>query len=289
MNHKLTRVLGAMVALGALAWTAGASPAATALNNCDVSDVSVDGEEQAFLQLVNDYRAKNGAGSLSIDPALTRAATWMANDLSVRSGFGHTDSSGRSPWVRMPDCGVAAPGGENLAAGTNFSSASTALNAWISSGGHREVMIDPAFTSIGIARVNQPGSYYGWYWVTDFGYGGGQSQPATNPPAPPPPPASAARPAVPAAPAAPAPAPAPRLLGMPAGLSLVTWEGGYRTLDEIFGSKATVEMVYVYDLGTETWLRWSLKLDQKLRSLTELRTGVAYWVIATEETWVAMP
>ena len=296
MNHKLTRALGAIVALGALAWTAAAPPAADALSNCDVSDASNDGEEQAFLRLVNDYRAKNGAGPLSIDAALNRSAAWMANDLAGRSTFGHTDSLGRSPWARMPDCGVGSPGGENLAAGTNYSSASTALQAWINSSGHREVMLDPNFGSIGIARVNRPGSTYGWYWVTNFGYGGGQPQPVvTNPPPPPPPPASASRssaPSVSYAPAsAPAPAPAalPRLLGMPAGTSMVTWEGGYYSLDEIFGSKDTVEMVYVFDLGTETWLRWSPQLDPKLRTLTELRTGVTYWVIAAAETWVAMP
>lgn len=76
---------------------------------------------------------------------------------------------------------------------------------------------------------------------------------------------------------------------MPAGLSLATWEGGYYSLDEIFGSKETVEMVYVYDLGSETWLRWSPQLDPKLRTLTELRTGVTYWVITSAETWVGMP
>lgn len=294
MNHKLTRALGAMVVLGALAWTAAAPPAADALSNCDVSDASIDGEEQAFLRLINDYRAKNGAGPLSIDSALTRAATWMAADLSARSGFGHTDSAGRSPWARMPSCGVASPGGENLAAGTNFSSASSALNAWINSPSHREVMLDGGFATIGIARVFRDGSQYGWYWVTDFGYGGGQSEPvATTAPAPPPAPASVAqRPApaaAPAAPAAPPPPALPPLLGVQAGLSLVTWEGGYHSLDEIFGGKDTVSMVYVFDLGSETWLRWGPALAPNLRTLHEMRTGVAYWVIASAETWVGMP
>lgn len=29
--------------------------------------------------------------------------------------------------------------------------------------------IDPNLGTIGIARVNRPGSNYGWYWVTDYG------------------------------------------------------------------------------------------------------------------------
>ena len=70
VNHKLTRALGAsLVLLGALAWTAAAPPAANALTNCTVDDLTVDGEEQAFLRLINDYRAKNGITALSLDPA----------------------------------------------------------------------------------------------------------------------------------------------------------------------------------------------------------------------------
>ena len=299
MNHNLIRALGAVMAFSALAWTAAAPPAADALANCDVSDASIDGEEQAFLSLVNDYRAKNGAGPVSMDPALSRAAAWMANDLASSSRFGHTDSLGRSPWARMPDCGVGSPGGENLAAGTNYSTASTALNAWINSPGHRDVMIDPGFGTIGIARVNRPGSQYGWYWATTYGYGGGQPQPvATTAPAPPPPPPAAAaqRPAQSApAPAYAAPAPvatappAPVLLGIPGGSSLVTWNGGYRTPEEVFaGHEDKVAMVYVFDLGSETWLRWSPELAPELRTLSEFRTGVDYWVIAAEEVWVPM-
>ncbi len=295
--HKLARAASTLLALSGLAWIAASAPASVeAAGSCDVADASVDGEEQAFLQLLNDYRARHGAGPLSIDGALTRAATWMANDLAGSSGFGHTDSSGRSPWTRMPACGVGSPGGENLAAGTHYSSASTALNAWINSPAHNNVMLEPSFGTIGIARVNRPGSHYGWYWVTDFGYGGGQPAAAAPPPPPPPAPAAESQRAAPA-PAAPAPpppaavevAPEPVYLGIPAGQSLVTWDGGYRSLDEVFaGREEQVAMVYVFDLGSETWLRWGPVLDPSLRTLTELRTGVSYWVIASEEVWVGM-
>ena len=296
MTHTLTRVLGALFVFGVLALSAATQPrTADALSNCEV-DSSVDSEEQAFLGLINAYRAKSGARALVIDPALTRAASWMANDLAGRSSFGHSDSLGRTPWTRMPDCGVGLPGGENLAAGTNYAGAQTAMNAWINSPSHRDTMLYGDFTSIGIARVYKEGSYYGWYWVTDFGYGGKQPEPAatTAPPPPPPPPPAAARPAAPApaAPAAPAaatPAPEPRLLGVPAGLSLVAWEGGYVSPADVFGGRDEIEMVYVFDLGSETWLRWGTALNPELRSLTEMRTGVQYWVISSAESWVPMP
>jgi uncharacterized protein YkwD len=301
VNHKLTRVLGAIVVSGSLAWTAAAPPAADASNNCNVSDASVDGEEQACLGLINSYRARNGASSLSIDGALTRAATWMASDLSSRSSFGHTDSTGRGPWARMPDCGVAAPGGENIAAGTDYSSAQTALNAWINSPSHRDVMLEGKFTTIGIARVNKPGSTYGWYWVTDFGYGGGTSTVATNPAPAAAAPAPAAKPALaPSAPSsvsrAPVPAPGPvaeaparpTAFSLSAGATALDWVGDYVAPETAFGSQATwVGMVYVFDQGTQTWLRWGPGLDASMQSLTQMRPGVQYWVVATKAVEVA--
>lgn len=287
MKHKLTGALSAfLVLLGALAWTVAAQPAADALNNCNVDDLTVDGEEQAFLRLINDYRARNGIAPLALDSALNRAAAWMATDLSLRSGFAHTDSLGRSPWVRMPDCGVAVPGGENLAAGTNYSSAQAALDAWINSPTHRELMLASDFKVIGIARAFSAGSTYGWYWVTDFGYSGGSAAPAptpTPPPAPTPVPPQAPAAAAPA-PAAPAPAapPPPTTLSLQEGATLVDWQGGYVHPERVFGSKANwVSMVYVFDQGSQTWLRWGPSLDPQLQTLAELRNGVQYWVVVT--------
>jgi uncharacterized protein YkwD len=286
VNHKLTLALGGVAfLLGAMAWTAAAPPAANASGSCSVDDASLDGEEQAFVPLINAYRTRNGAPALVSDPALSRSAAWLANDLAGHSTFSHTDSLGRSPWVRMPDCGVGSPGGENLVAGTNTSSAQMALDAWIGSPDHREVMLTKEFTSIGIARVYKPGSTYGWYWVTDFGYGGGGTQSvATTAPPPPPPPTSAPRAAAPRseAPAPPPPPPpAPKIVGLRAGLSLFSWEGGYVSPEDVFGASDNVAMVYVFDQGSQQWLRWGLALDPKLRTLNELRTGVSYWVIAT--------
>src|SRR3972149_1417171 len=52
------------VAIAALS-SLGAGPrTADALTNCSVADLTFDSEEQAFLTLINNYRAQNGAGAL---------------------------------------------------------------------------------------------------------------------------------------------------------------------------------------------------------------------------------
>ncbi|HMO25698.1 MAG TPA: CAP domain-containing protein, partial [Tepidisphaeraceae bacterium] len=81
--------------------------------------------------------------------------------------------------------------GENLAAGTNWSSAQSAFTAWQNSSGHNANMLGQYYQQIGIARFYLSGSPYGWYWATTFGAtndgtgGGGGAQP-TNTPWPPP-------------------------------------------------------------------------------------------------------
>ncbi len=145
---------------------------------------ALDGEENAFLGLINQYRAANGLGSLSLNTTLNEAAAWMSQDMGVHNYFSHTDSLGRDPFQRMAAFGYTYNTwkGENLAAGVD--SAQGAFDLWKSSPGHNANMLNVNFKVIGIARAFTAGSSFGWYWTTDFG---GQADPAP-PPAPPPPP-----------------------------------------------------------------------------------------------------
>jgi hypothetical protein len=164
----------------------GQSHRAFALTNCSVSDISLDSEEQAFLGLINQYRAQNGLGALGVSTNLDRSATWLAIDMGQKNYFSHTDQSGRSPSTRAMDCGYPQGAGENIAAGTNWSTASSVFAAWKASSGHNANMLNGSYKQIGIARAFTSGSTYGWYWVTDFGLtndgtngGGGSGATAT--------------------------------------------------------------------------------------------------------------
>ena len=164
---------------------------AGAIENCSVSHDSLDSAEQEFLGMINAYRAQNGLGALTISTNLNRGAAWMVEDMATKGYFAHTDSLGRSPYARAIDCGYPSGAGENLAAGTNWSGAQSAMTAWQNSSGHNANMLGQYYQQIGIARFNLPGSPYGWYWATTFGAvddgtggGGGAPQP-TNTPIPP--------------------------------------------------------------------------------------------------------
>lgn len=178
-------VLGSfMLALATLAQQGGP---ARALANCTTSGATIDSEEQAFLGLINSYRASNGLGSLSISSSLSAAAAWLSNDLGTKAYFSHTDSLGRSPSARAADCGYTAGAGENIAGGTAWGSAQAVFDGWKASPGHNANMLTSYYRVIGIGRANVPGSPYGWYWTTDFGTvdDSGAPPPTTAPATPP--------------------------------------------------------------------------------------------------------
>ncbi len=170
MAKSLGTLWMVIIAAAMLLAVAGtAAPGAKALSNCTVSDNTIDAQEQAFLGLINNYRAANGRPALTLSDNLNRSATWMAADMGAHAYFSHTDSAGRSPSTRARDCGYPSGAGENIAAGTAWDTASEVFSAWRNSSGHNANMLNSSYRKIGIARVYTAGSPYGWYWVTDFG------------------------------------------------------------------------------------------------------------------------
>src|SRR5213593_4396230 len=126
-------------------------------------------QEQAFLVLINNYRAHYGLEQLKVSRTLTEAAKWMSVDLSTDYNFSHNDSYGNDPFDRMATFGYDYDTweGENIAAGN--SSAYDTFIQWKNSPEHNENMLDPHYRVIGISRVHKPGSMYNYYWTTDFG------------------------------------------------------------------------------------------------------------------------
>jgi uncharacterized protein YkwD len=148
-----------------------------------------DGEEQAFLTLLNNYRAQNGKAPLVSQIDLDEAADWYATDMATKNYYGgssycaqfgkpaHCDSLGRMPAQRVQAFGYPQSVGENIAAG--YSTAQAVFNGWKASSGHNANMLG-SYKAIGIGRACNPNSNYGCYWVTDFGFytGGAADAPA---------------------------------------------------------------------------------------------------------------
>lgn len=165
MHSKLKFILPALIL------TASLVPA-------PVQGQQLDSQQSAFLTLINNYRAQNGAGALQVSAALQNSSMWMSTDMATKNYFSHTDSLGRDPGTRIASFGYPYyPWGENIAAGN--SDAQNTFTQWVNacdadaSGActyaHRLNMLNASFKVIGIGRAYGASSSYGWYWTTDFG------------------------------------------------------------------------------------------------------------------------
>uniref|UniRef100_Q02AW0 Allergen V5/Tpx-1 family protein n=1 Tax=Solibacter usitatus (strain Ellin6076) TaxID=234267 RepID=Q02AW0_SOLUE len=139
---------------------------------------TLDAEQSAFVSLINNYRAQNGAGPLQVSVTLQQSSQWMSGDMAAKNYFSHTDSLGRDPFTRITAFGYTHyPEGENIAAG--YSDAANTFTQWQtacdpdSTGActyaHRQNMLNPSYKVLGVGRVYNASATYRWYWTTDFG------------------------------------------------------------------------------------------------------------------------
>ena len=114
------------------------------------------------LNLVNAQRAKVGAAPLTLANDLQAAAAIRARELLQT--FSHMRPDGSDCFSVMRNRGRTC--GENIAAG-NATAAAT-VEQWMSSDGHRENILNPAFRELGVGYAYEDYSTYHHYWVQLF-------------------------------------------------------------------------------------------------------------------------
>ncbi|MDV6377116.1 CAP domain-containing protein [Sporosarcina sp. GW1-11] len=123
---------------------------------------NVSAIEQAVLDLTNAERAKAGLKPLQIDAALQKSAKQKSADMAMNRYFSHTSPTYGSPFDQMKSNGVTyRQAAENIAMGQR--SAQEVVTAWMNSAGHRQNILTPGFTHIGIGYDAN-----GHYWTQQF-------------------------------------------------------------------------------------------------------------------------
>jgi len=118
----------------------------------------------AALAAVNAFRTKNGRGTLVLDARLTKAATMQSETQAKRSWIGHDGPGGSRPKDRAARAGYRAKiASENAAAGQK--SFSDAMQSWMGSTGHRENLLRPQVTAIGVAMAKDSSGRPYWTLV----------------------------------------------------------------------------------------------------------------------------
>lgn len=112
------------------------------------------------VTLVNKERANAGLKPLTVHAKLTTVALDKAKDMSNNNYFSHTSPTHGSPFDMMKAYGISyGYAGENIAKGQR--TPQEVMNSWMNSQGHRENILSPNFTMIGVG-------YYNGYWVQEF-------------------------------------------------------------------------------------------------------------------------
>ncbi len=123
---------------------------------------AVSAFEQKVVELTNQERAKNGLPALKLDVELSKVAREKSKDMQTKNYFSHTSPTYGSPFDMMKAYGISyRAAGENIAMGQR--SPEEVVQAWMNSQGHRENIMNPNFTHIGVGHVST-----GNYWTQMF-------------------------------------------------------------------------------------------------------------------------
>lgn len=126
------------------------------------TDPTVTEYEQEVIRLVNEKRASNGLKALNYDWELSRVARYKSQDMRDNNYFSHTSPTYGSPFNMIKNFGLSyKTAGENIAKGQR--TPSQVVNSWMNSQGHRENILNPSFTKIGVGYVSD-----GHYWTQMF-------------------------------------------------------------------------------------------------------------------------
>lgn len=100
----------------------------------------------------NEQRASAGLKALSYNEKLADAARRKAANMFEENYWAHNSPSGKSPWVWFKAAGYNYIfAGENLA--KDFGSTDRLMSAWMASPTHKENIINPKYSEIGLAVV----------------------------------------------------------------------------------------------------------------------------------------
>lgn len=121
-------------------------------------------DEQYVLQLINEYREKNGVSKLTMGTKLIKIAGIKAEDMTKNSYFSHTSPTYGSPFDMMKNYGLSYKvAGENIAGNPSLEGA---VNSWINSSTHRENLLSKSYNYVGIGISKS--STYGYIVVAMF-------------------------------------------------------------------------------------------------------------------------
>lgn len=131
--------------------TSGTTPQGTTTPKTpatETTSTTLTDSEQKMVNLVNQARSQNNLPPLTVDMQLANVARTKAQDMIDNNYFSHNSPKYGSPFDMMKSFGIKfVQAGENIAGNQSVENAENAL---MNSPGHRQNILNPNYTHIGI-------------------------------------------------------------------------------------------------------------------------------------------
>jgi uncharacterized YkwD family protein len=132
------------------------APTTNKIPTTQANSTTLTSMEQQMITLINQARSQNGLPALKVDMQVTNVARVKAQDMIDNNYFSHNSPKYGSPFDMMKSFGVHyVKAGENIAGNQTVQAAHNAL---MNSPGHRENILSPDYTHIGIG-IKKGGQY----------------------------------------------------------------------------------------------------------------------------------
>ena len=163
MNGKRCKQCLSLLLMGMLALLL-LSGCGTAEKDSGGDPAKLSSFEAEVIRLVNEERAAYGLPALTTTDALTAAAARRAEEIAA--DYGHDRPDGSSCFTVLPEFGIRyETAGENIAAGQK--TPAQVVRAWMHSEGHRNNILNPDFTQIGVGYTHTNRGYR-HFWAQTF-------------------------------------------------------------------------------------------------------------------------
>jgi uncharacterized protein YkwD len=120
--------------------------------------------ELDLVTLTNSKRAAHGLVAVRMDPDLMAIARTRAEVMAANDVLSHEEPDGRNVFDRIRDAGLTWYGAGEIIAWNNYPteySAAEAIQAWMDSPGHRDIMLSSGYNYVGYgAAVSATGKRY---------------------------------------------------------------------------------------------------------------------------------
>lgn len=119
-----------------------------------------------IANLINSARAQAGLPTLNVNPQLTAAALGHSIDQACHGLTSHSGSDGSSPSQRIAAAGYSASFASEIIYSSGYPQ--TAFDWWMGDQIHRNEILNPNVTEIGVGYAYVPGTSAGGYYTVDF-------------------------------------------------------------------------------------------------------------------------